>query len=894
MFLAASCDPTLFLPPNGSPLPVSHESSCFSLLVSVVRSFFRLTFPTSSSLVHPVKSRLRLVVVHTLVSLPAMLRCQPSRLQLTSTDIGQFERRLSARKSQISVLDKAAARLSAGLDCDITKATASLLGRVDDHRNATLVSPARGPTDVSASDVKLLFAYPAPLLKASEPSSPTSPKMHLSFRAKAASALESILHHSLSPLKSSSRTIQDEKPRAESVDCPRDCPTRMVDNATWSSGGHASALANVPPSPRSHGLPTDHPHGLDIPTATPAGERRLLSSAHARRPKPRTQPQNAFPERQHLSHRSTDDLPRSSPTAAGHMALERPLHSRAMDHCAPTRGSLSLDPKAPIFTPRIKMGFAISVSEDDSTIPTRLPHSASMAELRTRSLAEQNGRVGTHTRAGSLVAVGPSTADYRQRSAPRSDRPPPTSSSDRNLPFRSDHQGLLPSLRPSNHIRDASSARAETNEERRHPSCDLLTPNAVPLETSRRSTGQTAGQTAGDEAERATSPLVNDKGQTSSDALLYNITAPSQRRQQNPLAWNRGPRRADHHQRHRVPSTTATEIGDMILDVFHPHAQNADAVTAFMNDASSPLEKLAADLKQMSRLLPPEEDNATNAGPMKTCVQLLRRSAFGDVTEDDLEEIARSYDHDSTFETIPPLRLRTTAARSMVESLASPLDSVPAPPSSFDFDAMLKRYERTPPTTTPSAKGKMRAPPSPSPHAVHPVDVFVSPGTKLATPRVQVYDDAKPAHAQPQTPADLHRSTRRDRLRSDSVMNPDGIDRHPADKPPPPTIPRRRYHRNTYPMATSDQASSSAAILPSEGTLPDRRIPGGRATGDTDTGGRMARSSASGPGSEETENDLEGQLDGLEEDRRVWVDRREGGGLDTTPPREGRFEKYLT
>jgi hypothetical protein len=39
---------------------------------------------------------------------------------------------------------------------------------------------------------------------------------------------------------------------------------------------------------------------------------------------------------------------------------------------------------------------------------------------------------------------------------------------------------------------------------------------------------------------------------------------------------------------------------------------------------------------------------------------------------------------------------------------------------------------------------------------------------------------------------------------------------------------------------------------------------------------------------------VEGHLQGLEEDRRTWLRRREGGDLDVTPPREGRFERYLS
>ena len=44
----------------------------------------------------------------------------------------------------------------------------------------------------------------------------------------------------------------------------------------------------------------------------------------------------------------------------------------------------------------------------------------------------------------------------------------------------------------------------------------------------------------------------------------------------------------------------------------------------------------------------------------------------------------------------------------------------------------------------------------------------------------------------------------------------------------------------------------------------------------------------------ETENALEGHARVLMSDRRTWLGRRESGTLDVTPPREGRFERFLS
>lgn len=97
----------------------------------------------------------------------------------------------------------------------------------------------------------------------------------------------------------------------------------------------------------------------------------------------------------------------------------------------------------------------------------------------------------------------------------------------------------------------------------------------------------------------------------------------------------------------------------------------------------------------------------------------------------------------------------------------------------------------------------------------------------------------------------------------------------------PPSIPERHPHRNTYPAATSGQSSVHARAS---------------VTTTVESAGqnRVARRRRTQQSVEHIENDVEAHLDGLEEDRRTWLARREDGNLDVTPPREGRFERYLS
>ena len=105
----------------------------------------------------------------------------------------------------------------------------------------------------------------------------------------------------------------------------------------------------------------------------------------------------------------------------------------------------------------------------------------------------------------------------------------------------------------------------------------------------------------------------------------------------------------------------------------------------------------------------------------------------------------------------------------------------------------------------------------------------------------------------------------------------------------PPTIPERHPHRNTYPPATSTQNSTS--IQTSDNT-PVRQSTAGMP--ETSRRVRNRRQAELQRGDEQIENDLEGHLHSLEADRRTWLGRREGGSLDVTPPKEGRFERLLT
>ncbi|KAI7195774.1 hypothetical protein KC316_g4082 [Hortaea werneckii] len=160
-----------------------------------------------------------------------------------------------------------------------------------------------------------------------------------------------------------------------------------------------------------------------------------------------------------------------------------------------------------------------------------------------------------------------------------------------------------------------------------------------------------------------------------------------------------------------------------------------------------------------------------------------------------------------------------------------------------------------------------------------------------ATPKVKVYNDSKPPDAQPQTPADILRTARKSRrVRSeDLVQNQvDASNANRMDDHSPTLNSQKITYQGTYPSLSPARTQTSHV----------------RQNGETSTATSVSepihneyvrrRADSARNTLDRENNEVEGHLEGLEEDRRVWMGRREGGSLDTTPPAEGRYERYLS
>lgn len=158
-------------------------------------------------------------------------------------------------------------------------------------------------------------------------------------------------------------------------------------------------------------------------------------------------------------------------------------------------------------------------------------------------------------------------------------------------------------------------------------------------------------------------------------------------------------------------------------------------------------------------------------------------------------------------------------------------------------------------------------------------------------PKVRVYDDGQPASMQPQTPADL-----RYRFRGSSGT-PAPVDCQTMRTPTRTSateasrlVPPRNAHRNTYP--TFQQASPQPHMPISQPSSPySPNLDLRNAAAITAVQRRRTARVVS------NENVMDPSTNGMEAEREALLRRIEPDGtatIDNTPPREGRYERFIS
>ncbi|THW47711.1 hypothetical protein D6D21_03278 [Aureobasidium pullulans] len=162
-----------------------------------------------------------------------------------------------------------------------------------------------------------------------------------------------------------------------------------------------------------------------------------------------------------------------------------------------------------------------------------------------------------------------------------------------------------------------------------------------------------------------------------------------------------------------------------------------------------------------------------------------------------------------------------------------------------------------------------------------------------ATPRVRVYNERNAPGMQPQTPADVDRKSRMPVYPESLLPGSRQLMRPHAGAPleeQSPLIPARNPHRNTYPSLQQAHAQSHATTSqPSSPYSPNLDLRTAAAVSAVERR-RTARGFPN-------ENVVDPSTNGMETERDTLMRRREQGGVDIidyTPPREGRYERYLS
>ncbi|KAK5126061.1 hypothetical protein LTR85_011416 [Meristemomyces frigidus] len=851
-----------------------------------------------------------------------MLRCPPSRISLTSTDLHDFEQRFNARQAaRVPHLHQPNLRLSPGPGHQSKLAIISEDHNVGRKRAASSASQATvcSAEDDAPSDLPVTLVTNSSGVWAVD--TPTNVQSnaaeHTRLCNEAATALEHAARQYLSPQKPSPRPLPQPATGVQHRGA-RDEPTPAeqalrftgsvldgcVETRPAASPAHRRGEdADVPRSRRGLAILDEIHADAFLTSPPPRNELPPLSSARARRRHARSHDVNVAvdgPELQHLIQaRHIQRLPsRGFHADIPHPVPELVLPESEWNSQPPPNPAL--DPGAPVFVPRIRFGtMASSSGEDDATVTAREPQWSSMdsthssSRLRLRSSAEQNvdppfrHRVNASTQSNGTVQpahrrrsrLSDQNAAVQQPVANLERYPllrPPT----RHGPQRRNSGSQRPVIMPGHRYSRAPSVASM------HPAGTAVQQQMNPsAHTAAAALVQLDGPADYTLPVRTVPPALSSSSHSTPNLLHPVLSGPRAPSSSSPFFFGRVVMPAGH----RIPSMVSAASGASSIVSSSRQSSTAtmsDAATEFLQMRNSPLDDLTERLSRISASRPRSVGRSWERPPTRRArVSLLA----GDPFRQELSPAPPSSPTPAAVQVLGVEEASHVAANigrharlpSDVTPLRQPLASL--------------RQTTSPalPSTPPTGASNVSSPRQP-PNQRSPAKVRDTPGsavrrkplpTVATTPKVRVYNDAEPPNTQPQTPADIGRSTRRRRGRSDTVVQqtPSGSRSLMAS---PPVVPERHPHRNTYPSRTPPQqtvegtpSNATPAAVPSVSSIPPAHIP---------VRTRVQR------GSDERENDPEGHVHGLEEDRRTWLSRRESGSLETTPPAEGRFERYLS
>jgi hypothetical protein len=385
------------------------------------------------------------------------------------------------------------------------------------------------------------------------------------------------------------------------------------------------------------------------------------------------------------------------------------------------------------------------------------------------------------------------------------------------------------------------------------------------------------------------------------------------------------PSALDETSKHGVVSSRAWD-GHRVLDPGSVCSSRAGSRTSLLSGGvgqqssgipppQSPLDLLTQELRRLSTGLSARSQSSLGytSGATSTDGRLLSGSVFYSDSDDETDERdiktwnhpsrrsswhideygaqERKYDSPRQPQRHPGMVARIVDVATDCQSgTTGPLSTTPSTQSVSSVPIIhASVVNSSPPGSSPD-----HLPTTPGQQLVRAVRPCDTPGPGLrsqATPRMRVYDDAQPADMQPQTPADL-------RHRFRTPADPEipiscRIVRTPARNSATQysrLAPPRSAHRNTYP--SFQQAGSLPHTTSSQPSSPyspnfDPRT----AAAITAVQRRRTARGVS------NENSIDPSTNGMEAERQAFLRRMEADGtttMDDTPPREGRYERYIS
>lgn len=562
----------------------------------------------------------------------------------------------------------------------------------------------------------------------------------------------------------------------------------------------------------------------------------------------------------------------------------------------------ALNPGAPVFIPRTRFGTTSSSSADGLNAPrwSSVDTTHSAIDLRIRSSSERNSNVF----GGRLPHQGPSDV------------------SPAILPINSDLENNLRRPRQRSRTTDQNASFIGTANLERYPLFrpeytleprywdSRLSPSTATTSNARvvspstlRNGSTTSLRLASSDFTRVQSevPLV-DKGRhlrSATPAMLRDTrsTPDLTKHEISPgriycrgssLSWSRSASGISNM--NRVPNNEEAASGFSIVDRAN-NRDGLDAATEFLRMRSSPLDDLTERLSKLSTSRASSLDKSFDSSTTsQRKVSLLAGDPFRADAHIHRRDIGKTPLHRTH-----PLAIckddpqpTTSSDDTTLEDLVAlslalpPSSSLPSTPQVRKYSSPHEHSSPQPPERRTAMRDITSRFPSSPPSAIK-----RKPVPTCKTPKVTVYDDSKPPHTQPQTHEDIARSERRNKARSDTTCADSPLGSRRVKPNSPPIMPERHSHRHTYPSIYHGQSSPDIT----SGT-PGRALGTTHASPIVQTAGNTRPGQASRSGLEH-ENELQGHLSEMEDDRRIWIDRQEAGPLDATPPKESRYERYL-